>query len=171
MGFITLYYNNCSKVLVSFSLVARNLKRQNFSLSENLIPSNITTKCRRSLECWRCYARRMTYHRPGVFLWAYYLHILVWGNFVLWRQGPFRHDSDFVVFLNNWTWNWRVFPFDNGSEKWEKVNFTWHPNGTVSYQPTKTFFFNREQSYGDESDLVQTLNIPLIVSSLFFTLI
>ncbi|XP_046635934.1 scavenger receptor class B member 1-like isoform X1 [Daphnia pulicaria] len=48
------------------------------------------------------------------------------------------------------------------NERWEKVNFTWHPNGTVSYQPTRTFFFNREMSYGDESDLVQTLNIPLV---------
>ena len=57
-----------------------------------------------------------------------------------------------------------LFFFYFGSEKWEKVNFTWHPNGTVSYQPTKTFFFNREMSYGDESDLVQTLNIPLVVS-------
>nr|CAH0101993.1 unnamed protein product [Daphnia galeata] len=48
------------------------------------------------------------------------------------------------------------------NEKWEKVNLTWHPNGTVSYQPTKTFFFNQEMSYGDESDLVQTLNVPLV---------
>jgi hypothetical protein len=58
-----------------------------------------------------------------------------------------------------------LFFFD--SERWEKVNFTWHPNGTVSYQPTRTFFFNREMSYGDESDLVQTLNIPLVVSFSF----
>jgi hypothetical protein len=71
----------------------------------------------------------------------------------------------FVVVKHEYQ-NWRVFSFFFyfGSEKWEKVNFTWHPNGTVSYQPTKTFFFNREMSYGDESDLVQTLNIPLVVS-------
>jgi len=54
------------------------------------------------------------------------------------------------------------------NEQWEKVNFTWHTNGTVSYVPTKKFFFNRQASAGSEDDLVQTLNIPLIVS--FFLL-
>lgn len=48
------------------------------------------------------------------------------------------------------------------SESWEKVNLSFNSNGTVTYSPTKTFFFNREASAGDESDLVQTLNVPLI---------
>lgn len=56
-------------------------------------------------------------------------------------------------------------------EQWEKVNFTWHTNGTVSYVPTKKFFFNREASSGSEDDIVQTLNIPLIVSLLFYAFI
>ena len=56
------------------------------------------------------------------------------------------------------------FAFLFCSEQWEKVNFTWHANGTVSYVPTKKFFFNRQASAGSEDDLVQTLNIPLIVS-------
>ena len=88
--------------------------------------------------------------------------------FKIYDWGRLPHESSlFLLLLNTRT---RIdefslfFFFYFGSEKWEKVNFTWHPNGTVSYQPTKTFFFNREMSYGDESDLVQTLNIPLVVS-------
>lgn len=47
-------------------------------------------------------------------------------------------------------------------ETWEKVNLAFHPNNTVSYEPTKKFRFSRELSAGDESDIIFTLNIPLM---------
>ena len=50
-------------------------------------------------------------------------------------------------------------------ETWEKVNLAFHPNNTVSYEPTKKFRFSRELSAGDESDIIFTLNIPLMVSN------
>ena len=46
----------------------------------------------------------------------------------------------------------------------EKTNIAWQSNGTVSYTPIKRFYFNRELSHGDETDLVQQLNISVIVS-------
>ena len=52
------------------------------------------------------------------------------------------------------------------SERWEKIVVGFHDNGTVTYHPTKKFFFNRALSRGDEDDIVQTLNIPLMVRSL-----
>ena len=60
--------------------------------------------------------------------------------------------------------HWFLIVDLNFRERWEKVNVSFNPNGTVSYEPTKKFFFSRELSQGDESDIVLTLNIPLIVS-------
>ena len=54
-------------------------------------------------------------------------------------------------------------PRHDRRERWEKINLVWNKNGTVSYEPTKKFIFSRELSSGDESDIFQTLNIPLMV--------
>lgn len=51
----------------------------------------------------------------------------------------------------------------------EKINITWHPNGTVSYYQVKRWFYEPELTKGSLNDLVTTLNVPFVVS--FFTII
>ena len=51
------------------------------------------------------------------------------------------------------------------SERWEKIVIGFNDNGTVTYHPTKQFFFNEALSTGSEDDIIQTLNIPLMVRS------
>lgn len=91
-------------------------------------------------------------------------------TFELWRQPPV--EPLMSVYLFNLT-NPRDFmrgekprfreigPYVY-SEKWEKIVRGFHDNGTVTYHPTKQFFFNRALSRGDEEDIIQTLNIPLM---------
>ncbi|XP_054718007.1 protein croquemort-like [Uloborus diversus] len=46
----------------------------------------------------------------------------------------------------------------------EKVNITWHDNGTVSYQQVKRWFFEHELTTGSLEDVVTTVNVPLVTS-------
>ncbi|GFV37267.1 protein croquemort [Trichonephila clavipes] len=43
----------------------------------------------------------------------------------------------------------------------EKVNITWHPNGTVSYHQIKRWFFEPNLTIGSLDDLVTNVNVPL----------
>lgn len=50
----------------------------------------------------------------------------------------------------------------------EKVNITWHENGTVSYYQVKRWYFEPELTKGSLDDLVTTVNVPFAVR-LFFS--
>lgn len=50
------------------------------------------------------------------------------------------------------------------SEKWDKKNLKFHPNGTVSFNQEKIFEFQESLSNGSEDDLVVVPNIPMLVS-------
>lgn len=47
-------------------------------------------------------------------------------------------------------------------ETWEKVNLTFNDNNTVSFNQRKVFMFDRNQSAGDEEDMVVVPNIPML---------
>lgn len=47
-------------------------------------------------------------------------------------------------------------------ETWEKVNLTFHKNGTLTYNQQKMFKFDPEQSAGSEDDMVVIPNIPML---------
>jgi len=44
----------------------------------------------------------------------------------------------------------------------KKVNLTWHEDGTVTYQRRKFWYFEREMSVGPLTDMVTTINVPVI---------
>ena len=48
-----------------------------------------------------------------------------------------------------------------------KVNLRWHPNGTVSYQRKKFWYFDLSLSVGPLTDLVTTINLPVVSSAEF----
>ncbi|XP_035713414.1 scavenger receptor class B member 1 isoform X2 [Folsomia candida] len=50
------------------------------------------------------------------------------------------------------------------SEKWEKVDPVWHPNGTLSYRTVKNFTFEPELSFGSEADSVLLPNLPMLAA-------
>ena len=51
-------------------------------------------------------------------------------------------------------------------EKEEKVDLVWHPsNHTVSYRRQKTWWFEPELSVGSLTDLVTTVNLPMLAAS------
>lgn len=56
-------------------------------------------------------------------------------------------------------------------ETWEKVNLTWHDNGTLSYHQKKTYIFDDVNSAGSEDDVVVVPNIPMLVSQQKFLII
>ena len=43
----------------------------------------------------------------------------------------------------------------------------WHPNGTVTYKRMKHWYFERELSVGPLSDVVTTINVPVVGSAEF----
>jgi len=49
----------------------------------------------------------------------------------------------------------------------KKVNLTWHPNGTISYRRVKYWYFEREMSVGPLTDVVTTINVPVVGSAEF----
>jgi len=57
------------------------------------------------------------------------------------------------------------------SEKWEKVDTVWHPNGTLTYKQNKMYFFEPSLSIGSEDDAYVFPNVPLLsaLSSLKFS--
>ena len=50
-------------------------------------------------------------------------------------------------------------------ETTRKVNLRWHTNGTVSYQKETYWYFERELSVGDLSDIITTINVPVVASA------
>lgn len=44
----------------------------------------------------------------------------------------------------------------------EKVNITWHPNGTVSYRQIKKYYLQSDMTRGSLDDQVVTLNMPMV---------
>ncbi|XP_054156908.1 scavenger receptor class B member 1-like [Oppia nitens] len=48
--------------------------------------------------------------------------------------------------------------------KWRKTQLVYHNNGTVSYREKKVYYFVRQMSIGNESDIVTSLNGPLAVT-------
>jgi len=48
------------------------------------------------------------------------------------------------------------------SQKLEKVNVTWNPNGTISYRPKKIYSFQRNLSCGPEEDAYVLPNMPVL---------
>lgn len=49
------------------------------------------------------------------------------------------------------------------SEIWEELENTPSCNGTSGIVPAKKFVFNRQASKGEETDLVQIINVPMMV--------
>lgn len=50
-------------------------------------------------------------------------------------------------------------------EEWEKVNVTWLDDGAqVEYSQKKTYFFNRQQSVGDEEMVLTLPNVPMLTA-------
>ena len=49
----------------------------------------------------------------------------------------------------------------------KKVNLTWHENGTISYRRVKFWYFEREMSVGPLTDMVTTINVPVVGSAEF----
>ena len=49
----------------------------------------------------------------------------------------------------------------------KKVNMKWHPNGTVSYRRQKWWYFDRSKSVGPLTDVVTTINVPVVGSAEF----
>lgn len=47
-------------------------------------------------------------------------------------------------------------------ERWQKVNVSFHENGTVSYQTQRFYYFEKSLTNGSEDDIIITLNIPLM---------
>lgn len=84
-------------------------------------------------------------------------------NFTLKRLDPTLTGSQTSPKKLNLTYEF-TYPFVLvSSEKWEKVDPVWHPNGTLSYRQVKNFTFVPEESYGYESDLLLLPNIPMLV--------
>jgi len=48
-----------------------------------------------------------------------------------------------------------------------KVNLNWHPNGTVSFHRQKFWYFQRDLSVGPLTDMVTTINVPVVGSAEF----
>ena len=52
-------------------------------------------------------------------------------------------------------------------EAQRKVNLVWHSNGTVTYQREKYWYFERSLSVGPLSDVITTINVPVVGSAEF----
>ena len=52
-------------------------------------------------------------------------------------------------------------------EEQRKVNLTWNKNGTVSYRRLKFWYFERNMSVGPLTDMVTTINVPVVGSAEF----
>ena len=45
------------------------------------------------------------------------------------------------------------------------MDIKWHSNGTVTYRKQKYWYFEREMSAGDLSDVITTINVPVVGSA------
>ena len=61
---------------------------------------------------------------------------------------------DYVVFIHS-------------REVEKKVNLIWHDDGTVSYKRVKFWYFERDMSVGPLTDMVTTINVPVVGSAEF----
>ena len=52
-------------------------------------------------------------------------------------------------------------------ETQRKVNLRWHLNSTLTYQRQKFWYFQRDLSVGPLSDMVTTVNLPVVSSAAF----
>ena len=52
-------------------------------------------------------------------------------------------------------------------ETQKKVDLKWHPNGTVTYKRVKYWYFERDLSVGDLTDVITTINVPVVGSAEF----
>ncbi|XP_064482295.1 scavenger receptor class B member 1-like isoform X2 [Ornithodoros turicata] len=44
----------------------------------------------------------------------------------------------------------------------EKVNVSWHENGTLSYRQLKRYYFQPDRTHGSFDDAIVTLNVPMV---------
>ena len=47
------------------------------------------------------------------------------------------------------------------------MNLSWHENGIISYRRVKFWHFERELSVGPLTDVVTTINVPVVASAEF----
>ena len=52
-------------------------------------------------------------------------------------------------------------------ETQKKVDIQWHPNGTVTYKRLKYWFFEPDLSVGPLTDVITTINVPVVGSAEF----
>jgi len=52
-------------------------------------------------------------------------------------------------------------------ETQKKVDIQWHPNGTVTYKRLKYWYFERDLSVGPLTDVITTINVPVVGSAEF----
>ena len=45
----------------------------------------------------------------------------------------------------------------------ERVNITNYPNGTMSFQQKRMWYFDEERTNGTLDDIITSLNVPLVV--------
>ncbi|XP_047001866.1 protein croquemort-like isoform X1 [Schistocerca americana] len=96
------------------------------------------------------------------------------ASFKLWRDTPVPMKLDFYFW--NWTNPGEITNRDTKptfvqmgpyrfNEVHEKINITWHDNGTVSYRQIRRWFFDPDNSNGTLDDEVTTLNIIALTAS------
>ena len=49
----------------------------------------------------------------------------------------------------------------------KKVDMKWNPNGTVTYRSQKFWYFDRSKSVGPLTDVITTINVPVVGSAEF----
>ena len=49
----------------------------------------------------------------------------------------------------------------------KKVDMKWNPNGTVTYRRQKFWYFDRSKSVGPLTDVITTINVPVVGSAEF----
>lgn len=97
-------------------------------------------------------------------------------SYEMWKQLPPELPMYMKVYFFNLT-NPEAVQFENKPPRFEevgpyvyqefhlKVNETWNPeNDTVTFMQNKWWEFKPEQSVGDQSDLIVTINIIAVVS-------
>ena len=47
----------------------------------------------------------------------------------------------------------------------KKVDIKWHSNGTVTFRKRKYWYFERDLSVGDLTDVITTINVPVVGSA------
>lgn len=101
-------------------------------------------------------------------------------SYEVWKTPPIKMSLD--IYLYNWT-NPTNFTHEEFvkpilkelgpyrfTEIPDKTNIRWHPeNSTVSFRKKSDFYFDAEGSKGSLDDVVSTLNIVTLVSTVIFS--